>query len=245
MTTKKQRENIPSDTQAILAPLGKYAVIAVVMVTTIVTTAIVLNKQMNQADKDLGQIESNLAYFQSKNSTNLETSRTKASNKETNEIALTTQATINDSTIKTKDTTAESSTFSAGIEALFNNSDLSTKVTIPSKVTSPATVITSGLVQNNTHTTKDETQQEYVGAFKVEQKQHMTEIFARISALESQQLDRYKTNQNKQVIRLREQLSQKNDLIESLLLRNKDLYELRKANVQRNQSNREQILNRI
>ena len=70
-------------------------------------------------------------------------------------------------------------------------------------------------------------------------------MFARIKALESKQLDTYKANQDSQVVRLREQISQQQQMIEALIVRNKDQFELRSTSVQRNQANREQMLNRI
>ena len=70
-------------------------------------------------------------------------------------------------------------------------------------------------------------------------------MFERIKALEAQQLDRYKANQDDQIGRLREQIAKQQAMIESLVLRNENLFELRSANIQRNQDNREQLLNRI
>jgi len=73
----------------------------------------------------------------------------------------------------------------------------------------------------------------------------MTEMFARINTLESQRLDRYKANQDGQIVRLRKQISQQQHMIETLVLRNKDLFDMRAANMQRHQENRKQVLNRI
>ncbi len=84
-----------------------------------------------------------------------------------------------------------------------------------------------------------------IKAYKLEQKQHLAEIFTRIKALESKQLERYKANQDGRIVRLRKQISEQHQMIETLVLRNKELFELRAANIQRNQDNREQTLNRI
>ena len=65
MTTEKKSENTPTpeatDNKAVFAPLGKYAVIAVIMVSIIVTTAIMLDKQLNTVDQQLAAIEKEVA----------------------------------------------------------------------------------------------------------------------------------------------------------------------------------------
>ena len=73
----------------------------------------------------------------------------------------------------------------------------------------------------------------------------MAEMFARIKSLESQRLDQYKINQDEQIARLRDQLSSQQQVIDNLILRNKELFEMRAANVQKNQTYREETLNRI
>jgi len=87
--------------------------------------------------------------------------------------------------------------------------------------------------------------QQRIKTYKQEQKKHMSEMFARIKILEAQQLDRYKANQDGQVVRLREQIGQQQQMIETLILRNKELFDMRAASMQRNQDNREQTINRI
>ncbi len=73
----------------------------------------------------------------------------------------------------------------------------------------------------------------------------MTEMFTRIESLESEQLDQYKARQEKQIERLRGQITQQQQMIETLILRNKNGFDLRAASMQRRQAKREQMLNRI
>jgi len=84
-----------------------------------------------------------------------------------------------------------------------------------------------------------------IEAYKLEQKQHMAEMFSRIKALEGKQLTRYKDSQDKQIARLRDQVSQQNTMIETLVSRNKDRIEVRAASMKRYQTQREAMLNRI
>ena len=97
----------------------------------------------------------------------------------------------------------------------------------------------------NTNSDLDSEEQEHTEALKAEKKQRMTTIYARINALEIQRLDEYKKRQDKQIERLAGQLPRPQQMIDALISRNKELLELRAATVKRNQSNREQRLNRI
>ncbi len=91
----------------------------------------------------------------------------------------------------------------------------------------------------------DQQWQARIQAHKLEQKQRMTEMFTRIRSLESEHLEQFKVHQDEQVEHLREQIARQQELIEELILRNKESFEKREASMQRHQTNREQILNRI
>ena len=92
---------------------------------------------------------------------------------------------------------------------------------------------------------RDQERQARIESYKLEQKQHMAEMFSRIKTLEAQQLDKYKASQDKQIERLRQQIARQEQLIEELILRNKDRFDMRAASMQRSQSNRAEMLNRI
>ena len=257
MTTDTQSKNTqPSDNKKIFAPLGKYAVIAVIMVSIIVTTAIMLDKQLNTIDAQFAGIEANIAQPEIGNP---ETAEITASSDTTTEI--TTAQAVAQETSTTIDTptadvliTTEKKSETVVVAAHQNDSeqtvtttaDVSLNISSNTDATqvSPVT-IAEPQQQAETRKARDAARQARIDGFKQEQKQHMAEIFARIKALESQQLDRYKTSQNNQVSNLREQIARQQQMIETLILRNQDLYQLRAASAQRNQSNREQILNRI
>lgn len=53
-----------NESQAVFAPLGKYAVVAIIMVSIIVTTAIMLDKQLNTAEQQVAAIENKVAKSQ-------------------------------------------------------------------------------------------------------------------------------------------------------------------------------------
>jgi len=226
MTTEKQSENTPapaaSNNKIVFGPLGKYAAIAVIMVSIIVTTAIMLGKQLNTVDEQIAAIEKEVAEIHA------------AKNDSSTDETTTTEAQL-----------AQNATVTPVVTEADYNAEQAN-----SAETAPLTAAQFKMATTKTSAQTRQTQlakenQARIEASKLKQKQYMADIFARIKVLESQQLDRYKTNQDGQVVRLRKQITQQQQMIEALVLRNKDLFELRSANMKRNQTNREQALNRI
>jgi len=260
MTTETPSKNTSStDNKAIFGPLGKYAVIAVIMVSIIVTTAIMLDKQLNTVDAQIAEIEADIAKSNKENSNTVDITAEAENTAASVEVAPITNATVETPTadiliMADTEVVAVKTVAQNNVEQTSAATSTETKVNINIEVASSTD--TNEIAQSSSTTdtnhnqfdmviARDEARKARIDALKLEQKNRMTEIFARIKALESQQLDRYKTSQNSQVSNLREQISRQQQMIETLILRNKDLYQLRAANVQRNQSNREQILNRI
>lgn len=68
-STSATTENKTSDNKKTFGPLGKYAVVAVIMVSIIVTTAIMLNKQLGSVNEQLAVMESEAADVYATNST--------------------------------------------------------------------------------------------------------------------------------------------------------------------------------
>lgn len=57
----KQHKKVPSDAQIILGPLVKYALIGLVLVSAIITTAVTLDRQFNDIDREIAALEAELA----------------------------------------------------------------------------------------------------------------------------------------------------------------------------------------
>lgn len=270
MTTETKTENTAtpetSDNKAVFGPLGKYAIVAVIMVSIIVTTAIMLDRQLKTVDQQIAAIEEEVADMHAADTT--------ASDEAViAELIAAESAPVSEAEIKQAEVKQETASETVAVQAVPESAPVATPVVAKAAETPTAVVL---VVQEATTATevakteqedsataaqfkmaavKDSAQarqekmaqenQARIEAYKLEQKQHMTEVFARIKTLESQQLDRYKANQDGQVVRLREQIAQQQQMIETLVSRNKKLFELRAASMQRNQTNREQALNRI
>ena len=282
MTTEKKSEETTSesktsDNKAIFGPLGNYAVVAVIMVSIIVTTAIMLDKQLNSVDEKLAAIENDVAQM---NATAPETmtetvtettvaveiieatpavsTATEAELKETTEVATTAPAEVQ-ATIEVQSAEVQSAEVQS-TEAQIAE-EPSAEVLVAKETTATTISANDGqqadaapaqfemaTVDTSIEARRAQFEQEKqarIDAFKREQKQHMAELFARIKILEAKQLDRYKASQDKQVAYLRDQVVRQQQVIDALITRNKESFEMREARVQKSQSNREQALNRI
>lgn len=220
MTTETKADNVTeTNNLSTFKPLGKYAVIAVIMVSIIVTTAIMLDKQFNSAERELATIESEVASID-----NTETATLIESNLETKTEKGAMAAVV-----------SEANTTQA-LPA--NTPDITSIVAVEN---TPSNDTQANAVQNDI----EQKSNDRITTYKLEQKQRMTDMYARIKTLEAKQLERYKSNQDKQVEQLRTRIAEQEQLIEELITRNNEWFELRTANIQRNQARREDILNRI
>jgi hypothetical protein len=250
------QENESNDNKKVFGPLGKYAVIGVIMVSIIVTTAIMLNKQLGTVEEQLAAMENEIAEINDTNTSNNVST-------EASDTVTESTATIEVAEVETIAVVAETVEMQAIETPVVTEIPVATEETITevevavaseqstetTEVT-PIDVMSASSEKGQPHQSfdmanRDQERQARIEAFKVEQKQRMTEMFARIKTLEAQQLDDYKTSQDKQIERLREQIAKQEKLIEALILRNKEWTEMREARMQRSQSHREKMLERI
>jgi hypothetical protein len=258
MTTESKQENTTETTEtsntesqaasnkAVFGPLGKYAIVAVIMVSIIVTTAIMLNKELGTVEGNIASIENEVAEFASANDVSAVTETTNTSstvnvNTSQDDVSsMPAESTpVNVSVVQTSAIPEEPADTAMSAES--TSEDVTADNT---PVASTAINSYESTLQAH-HAQLEAENQARIAAFKLEQKQHMNEMFDRIKTLEAQQLERYKSHQDTQVERLREQIAAQQQMIDTLISRNKELYELRAANVQKQQSKREEIINRI
>lgn len=247
-TKKSEPATTPTvnDNKTVFAPLGKYAVVAVVMVSIIVTTAIMLDKQLNTVEEKIAAIKTEVTEMHTIDST---TTDTATSNAPVEIVASTSETST---TIETKEITKiETAPAPVAKQEQVTEALVTTATPVTIQPTEQATNVdiveavataTPAQTRQTAFTIDNQTR---IETYKLEQKQRMAEMFARIKSLESQQLDRYKTNQDGQIAHLRDEITSQQQIIENLVLRNKELFEMRAANALRNQTNREQVLNRI
>lgn len=247
-----------SDNKTVFGPLGKYAAVAVIMVSIIVTTAIMLDKQLQSVDDKIAVIEDEVANIHTAEANfSAETNAAPVTTTETPDVVATEESTSEvvavvevveapqaaDVYVATAPATNKPATAESSVTAA-SEPVQAAAVEKPEVIEEKHTVATENVAKVRQQQLATENQQR-IKTYKQEQKKHMSEMFARIKILEAQQLDRYKANQDGQVVRLREQIGQQQQMIETLILRNKELFDMRAASMQRNQDNREQTINRI
>ncbi len=258
--TEKTETETPaaSDNKAVFGPLGKYAAVAVIMVSIIVTTAIMLDRQLQSVDEQIAAIEDEVASIHAAENNTPETTAvvvTTVAGTEVAEVEVIEEV-ANETVAVVETYYVETPAVAKTVVTPVAEAPVAQQTTpaVAAAVTepvqaSPTTQFEMAAAKNNAAQARQQQlakeNQARIGAYKQEQKQHMTAMFARIKTLESQQLDRYKANQDSQIVHLRKQISQQQQMIEALVLRNKKLFELRAASMQRTQNNREQVLNRI
>ena len=222
--TKSNETKSPTGEQSTFAPLGKYAAIAVVMVGIIVTTAIMLDKQLDKAETDIASIESEIAELNKVQADATATTQTERQIQVAAKQAITVSTSVTDVDIEVTEIDATE------IDTSVNNNLANDQ---PSEAVAATAQTNAG-----SHQTRIE-------SYKVQQRSRMTQMFDRIKQLESKQLEQYKAQQAEQVARLRNRVSTQQEQIDTLIQRNENLFELRSASMQRSQAQREQMLNRI
>lgn len=250
-TESNSSESSTASNKSVFAPLGKYAVTGVIMVTLIVTTAIMLDKQLSTVEQEIASIEKEAAKNSdaaiANNSTEAQTAVTVAATPAETSITEPPAADVYVA-LATPKQTAQTTPNTVQSAPVQTTPVQSASVQNVEKRATAEPVKNTADTENNIASRQQQMAMESqarIETIKLEQKQRMAEMFSRIKTLEAQQLDRYKTGQDKQIENLRGQLAQKQQLIDRLTSRNKALYEMRAASIQRNQVKREEVLNRI
>jgi len=271
--------NKKTDNKALFGPLGNYAIAGVIMVSIIVTAAIMLNKKLGTAAQHIATIEKEVAVSiaaeqyvnepAAETTTSIETASAidteSAIDSEKNEVQNTIEtATVAIAPVITEINaieTSEAPVAEAKAPAAIETADpvITAEETVsatgqnPVQVASikPATTETVNIspiqvpMPQLAAYNADQQWEARIQARKLEQKQYMAESFERIKSYESESLEKYKTHQDKRIEYLRERIVRQQELIEDLISRNKESYQAREANIQRYQTYREQMLNRI
>jgi hypothetical protein len=276
MGTKIQSDNNATTTandnnKVLFGPLGKYAILGVFMVGIIITSVIMLNKQLGTAAEDVAAIKKELSESRVINTTpSNSVKQAIAADKENTQEAGTvelaqTKNDIDDKVTMSSDADVESAEQNTAsvteyAEPAVNKTEevvaqqQTAQISIePSesneiksaKVTLPANEMPEAQQRDIVIESRDQQWEDHLLARKQEHKQRLAEFFDRIKSSEFERLEDYKDYQARQIENLREQIARQQKQIEELIERNKESYELREAKIQRYQADRDEILNRI
>lgn len=282
MSTETKSENTTPviDKKALFGPLGRYAIIGVIMGSIIVTTAIMLDRQSDSAIAHIEAIEKELAELNAAEAAATADTTTviEADNSQLQEVIDVAEVNVIPVNVEAATVQTDTIPTTASVEkhvskqqvvmlttdtvATTQETAFDTNQTIKQK---PASTQTVNVEPAKNEATFEYTAQTYrpqhvvdlrdqqwearIRERKLEQKQHLAELFNRNKAHDLQRLEEYKVWQEEGVDirreRLREQIARQQELIEELILRNKEAYEMREASVQRQQTSHKQLLDRI
>lgn len=267
--TAEQKSN---DAKLILAPLAKYAAVAVIMVSIIITTVIMLDREINTIDQDIASLKAELA-----DANELIEAETNAAETNTvSEIAVDAESLVADTDATTADeidngsqtvaTPVESVAaveMSASVEATQtqeSSTDTSPATSIEVEVVAKAEDTATALSQTTEHiaTTRPQAHQapslaaarntahaSRIDSLKASMQARIADRNSYLDTLDTKSLEDFKVSQQKMIEMMSQQISRQQDIIEQMRARNQDAYEMRAASIKRMQEARERSLERI
>lgn len=248
-TDNNEESQTPSDARIILGPLVKYAGIGLVLVAIIITTVVTLDRQFNDIDREVAELEAQLAAAHpaadgDQTAANAgvleadavnETVAEKAADAETASSpsvkASTTQVASSDAAIKTAETPAVASATVAGTAARSVDNEAVDPV-----VSANQTTVVEQVNQNVDSVARLD---DY---FDKSIEDLIKERNAYLIERDKVYLEEFKANQEKQLQLMRERLARQEQRIEEMEKRNQERYETRAADVKEMQQRRENFL---
>lgn len=226
-----------SDRRMLLGPLIIYGLVAFVIAGIIVTTAIVLNNEYNEIDKQVAAVEAEIAQ-QNKAEQLAEQETVKPQENITIANAEVTEVVASNDTADSATTPAE---VTQPVEAALPAQQAATIPPVVQTPVAPATDVATATVPA-TDAAIAASQPVYE---TFDRKARIAERNERIAQQDQEYLEAFKTSQAKQIEWLRAQLVKQQERIEAIEKRNMETYQMREAAIKRMQEAREQSLDRI
>lgn len=265
MTEENTSQNSNNATRKeLLAPLATYGVIAIAIVAVIITTAIMLNKQLNTIEQDVATLESELAEKNIAAADEVVTTEDAAAQVLPTEVA-TGETVVNDDTPAVAEVIADpDTTQSASAADIQTGTDTTTVQPVSaassdtvSKDTENVSTIatatdTENVIAEVSESTADVSKESFVAernAFiaemKAMMKQRMSEQNAIMKQRDAKHLESFKANLDRQIDVLQQQLLRTQKMIADVQKRNQSVYEMQATSMEEHQQRRDSLLNRI
>ena len=248
-TDTDQASKTPSDARIILGPLVKYAGIGLVLVAIMITTVVTLDRQFNDIDREVAELEAQLAAAHPAADANQTTAQAPAveavavSEKQVIQVSeseaesspavevTTAQETLNDVASKVIETPAVADASLAGAS---DNS--AGNLTVDTVVPARQTAVVEQVNQNEDSIARPE------DFFDKSIEDLIKERNAYLNERDRIYLEEFKASQEKQLQLMRERLARQEQRIEEMEKRNQERYETRAADVMEMQQRREDFL---
>ena len=235
----------PSDARIILGPLVKYAAMGFVIVSIIITTAVMLDRQFNDIDREVAELEAQLAQARKNTVDEFDTGTTTDLHVEATPVveaaaapSVETVAVQQEPVISDPAVVNEAEIPAASV--VDNNVDVAPQVAQPAaQPLETETNVAEDLV------TEDAVVDAAINSNDFFDKSMDDVIAKRNTYLRERDrvyLEEFKANQEKQLQFMRERLVRQEKRIEQMEKRNQEIYDYRAANVKEMQQKRESFL---
>lgn len=252
VTNEETPQDNISDRRLILGPLLMYGVVAFVIAGVIVTTAVMLNNEYNQIDKQVAAVEAEIAQqnqmeAHAEQKAIVDVKNTEVISAEVISAIETEQAKEETEAIETTNVIASNAETNPAAALPEENSPIATSSAEPATVVSATAASTTIASETKTPSTVTATPQIADKIFdpKVSIATRRAEHHELMVKQDQKQLELFKASQARQIEWLRNQLAQQQERIDTIEERNLKTYEMREADVKRMQETREQFLNRM
>jgi uncharacterized protein YaaR (DUF327 family) len=252
-TETTTEQNTPATRKELLAPLATYGVVAIAIVAVIITTAIMLNNELNTIESDVASLEDELA--EQNVAAPVAATGTEAMTAQT--VVASTDTTATEAASTAAVTDPESTAIQAEVAATQQpDSEITEQVTAAAEVAAAIEPAADVVARTATAATTDSTapantvtaalsRQAIIDEMKNMMKQLITEQNALQKKRDAEQLKRYRTVMSKQIKLLQQQALRTQQMIADIEKRNQSAYEMRAATMEKRQQQRDEMLNRI
>lgn len=227
------QQDTPSDRRVILGPLVLYGLVAFVVSGLIVTTAILIDKEYNQIDKQVTTLHTEIE--DQHHAEQVVEPKPAKLNEDIKGPAVETMAAVDNNIEKATE-----------VKIL----EVDQSITVATDTAEPEAIALEAapvVTAPETSTTTKPAQVEDYKTFDPEKRRvaRITEHNEFMARKDQEMLSSFKASQAKQIEMLRQHLARQQQRIEALEKRNLETYQMREAAMKRMQKDREQFLNRI
>lgn len=243
-TDNNEDQKQQSDARIILGPLVKYAAMGLVLVSIIISTAVMLDRQFNDIDREVAELEAQLAQA-NKNMANEPDTDTTVELKAESVPAVETVAAQPQPVItevvevteveKPAASAVEKTVDKAPAVTQLANKPVEKKTSTTETVVADVTVIDEVVVED---TAADKVMKS-PDAFDMSIDELIAERNTHWKEMDRVYLEEFKASQQKQLQFMRDRLARQEQRIEEMEKRNQEIYDIRAANVKEMQEMRE------
>lgn len=244
-TDNNEEQKQPSDARIILGPLVKYAAMGLVLVSIIITTAVMLDRQFNTIDQEVAILQAQLAKANKASADDASAGVEEQAEAATVDVAASTRQAPAPEPVTRPDTVTQA--VAAPVQKPATVVVAAEATPSPAQpVKADSVLITATEAATGTSTVAKDAIAEQADAHYDVFDQSIDEMIAERNAylkeMDRIYLEEYKANQQKQLQLMRERLARQEKHIQEMEKRYEEIYDVRATNVKERQQRRESFL---